>query len=248
MLNEEELKRYDRQMRIEGFGPEGQEKLKNARVLIAGAGGLGCPVALYLTAAGVGHIRLVDKDVVDFSNLNRQVLHWTADVGMPKVESATAKMRRLNPNIEVEALAVNIGDDNIDALVSDRDVIVDAMDNYPTRYLLNQAAIKYRIPYVHGSIYGLEGMTTTIIPGQSACLRCLFTQGPAPAVFPVLGATPGIIGLIQTMEVVKYLTGVGELLADRLVIFDGFSMSFREVHIKRRPDCVDCGSLPLEQR
>ncbi len=246
MLSEEELRRYDRQIRIEGLGQEGQEKLKKARVLIAGAGGLGCPVAIYLAAAGVGHIRLVDKDTVDPSNLNRQVLHWTEDLGALKVESAASKLRRLNPYIAIEPAAITIDEGNIDGLAGDRDVIVDAMDNYATRYLLNQAAIRHRIPYIHGSIYGLEGMATTIVPGKSACLRCLFSQGPQPAVFPVLGATPGIIGLIQAMEVVKYITGLGQLLIDRLLIFDGFDMSFREVHIRRRPDCVDCGSVIAE--
>ncbi|MCL4533813.1 MAG: HesA/MoeB/ThiF family protein [Bacteroidetes bacterium] len=246
MLKDEERRRYDRQMRIQGFGLEGQEKLKKARVLVAGAGGLGCPLALYLAAAGVGSIRLVDRDRVDPSNLNRQVLHWTPDVGVLKVESAAAKLRQVNPNVAVEPLMSEITAGNIDGLVADRDLIVDAMDNYATRYLLNEAAIRKRIPYFHGSIYGFEGMTTTIIPGKSACLRCLFAQGPPPAIFPVLGTTPGIIGLIQATEVVKYITGLGELLIDRLLIFDGLAMSFREVRIKRRPDCVDCGSLPAE--
>jgi molybdopterin-synthase adenylyltransferase len=244
MLTQEELSRYDRQIMIDGFGAEGQEKLKNARVLIAGAGGLGCPVALYLAAAGVGHIRLVDRDVVDWSNLNRQVLHWSEDIGLHKVESATSKLRRLNPHIEIEPLAVDISPDNIGEIVADQDGIVDAMDNYATRYLLNQAAVKQGIPYFHGSIYGLEGMSTTIVPGKSACLRCLFAQGPAPATFPVLGSTPGLIAMVQAMEVVKYITGIGDLLTDRLLIFDGYGMSVREVHIRRRADCPDCGHLP----
>jgi adenylyltransferase/sulfurtransferase len=245
MLTEDELRRYDRQILIEGFGQEGQEKLKRARVMVAGTGGLGCPVSLYLAAAGVGHIRLVDRDVVDWSNLNRQVLHWSEDIGLHKVESATSKLRRLNPQIEIEPLAVDISSENIDEVVRDSSAIVDAMDNYATRYLLNLAAIRHGIPYFHGSIYGLEGMSTTIVPGQTACLRCLFAQGPQPAVFPVLGATPGVIAMIQAMEVVKYLTGIGDLLLDRLLIFDGYGMSFREVHIKRRPDCPDCGHLPI---
>jgi molybdopterin-synthase adenylyltransferase len=247
MLTKEELRRYDRQIMIDGFGPEGQEKLKQARVVIAGTGGLGCPVALYLTAAGVGRIRLVDRDVVDWSNLNRQILHWSEDVGLHKVESATGKLRRLNPHIEIEPLAVDITAENIDEVVQGSACIVDAMDNYATRYLLNQAAIRHRIPYFHGSIYGLEGMSTTIIPGKTACLRCLFTQGPPPATFPVLGSTPGVIAMVQAMEVVKYITGVGELLLDRLLIFDGYGMSFREVHIRRRPECPDCGHLPVSE-
>jgi molybdopterin/thiamine biosynthesis adenylyltransferase len=248
MLNPEEIRRYDRQIMIDGFGVEGQKKLKHARVLIAGAGGLGCPVALYLAAAGVGHIRLVDRDVVDWSNLNRQVLHWTEDAGLHKVESATGKLRRLNPYVEIEPLAVEISPANIDEIAADQDCVVDAMDNYATRYLLNQAAIKRKIPYFHGSVYGLEGMSTTFIPGKTACLRCLFAQGPAPATFPVLGSTPGLIAMVQSMEVVKYITGIGDLLLDRLLIFDGYGMSFREVHIRRRPDCPDCGHLPANSQ
>lgn len=244
MLNDKELTRYDRQLRIDGFGREGQEKLKASRVIIAGMGGLGSPVATYLAAAGVGRLRIVDQDVVDTSNLNRQILHWEKDIGRKKVESAREKLVQLNPWIEVEAVAETIDEHNVMGLVKDCDVVVDALDNYPTRYLLNRAAISCKIPFIHGGISGLNGMVTTLVPGKTPCLRCIFTEGPPPSTFPVLGTAPGIIGLIQAMEAMKYITGVGELLTGRLLLFDGVSMTFREVKVRRRPDCPDCGHLP----
>lgn len=243
MLSDEELERYDRQLKIEGLGREGQEKLKRAKIMIAGAGGLGCPVAIYLAAAGVGCLRVVDKDRVESSNLNRQVLHWEKDIGQKKAMSAAKKLARLNPWIKVEAIAQAITEHNVLELTEGCDLIIDALDNYPTRYLLNRAAIKRRIPLVHGGIHGLEGMVTTIIPGKTPCLRCIFSQGPPPVTFPVLGVTPGIIGTIQAAEAIKYLVGVGELLTGRLLLFDGAILTFREVRVRRHPECPDCREL-----
>ncbi|MDP3062551.1 MAG: HesA/MoeB/ThiF family protein [Chloroflexota bacterium] len=248
MLATEELARYDRQIRLEGFGAESQEKLKRARVLVAGVGGLGCPVAMYLAAAGIGHLRLVDEDVVDQSNLNRQVLHWQKDVGREKVLSAAEKLRLLNPHITVEPIVQTISAENVLELADGCDLIMDCMDNYPTRYVLNEAALKKRIPFVHGAIYGLQGELTTVLPGVTPCLRCIFRGAPPKETFPVLGVTPGVIACLQAMEAIKYLTGVGELMAGRLLLFDGNDMQFSEVRIKRNPHCQDCARLPGQAR
>jgi len=240
-LSDRERERYDRQRMIEGFGEKGQLKLKQARVLVAGAGGLGSPSSLYLAAAGVGYIRLVDGDVAEVSNLNRQVLHWDKDVGREKAESAAEKLRQLNPEIEVDAVVRQITEGNVLELAAGCDLIVDAMDNFPTRYLLNRAAIEKGIPFFHAGIYGASGVITTIIPRQTACLRCIFPGPPPPAKFPVIGVAPGVMGCLQAMEVIKYIVGLGELLTNRLLTFDGLSLEFREVSIRKRPGCPDCG-------
>jgi len=239
MLKSKELERYNRQIRI--FGEEGQEKLKNAKVFIAGAGGLGSPVSIYLAVAGVGRIRIVDKDIVELSNLNRQILHWDKDVGKRKAESAEEKLKEINPDIEVEALSETIAENNALELVNDADLIIDAMDNFPTRYLLNRAALAKHIPFFHGAIYGFEGQVTTIIPGKTACLRCIFPEAPPPETFPVIGVTPGVIGLIQATEVVKYIVGFRGLLTNRLLIWDGLATRLEEIAVERNPDCGDCG-------
>jgi len=228
---------------LEGIGAGGQEKLKKARVLVAGVGGLGCPVSVYLAAAGVGHLRLVDQDVVDQSNLNRQVLHWQKDVGGEKVNSAAEKLRQLNPHITIEPIVRTITAENVLALADGCDVIMDCMDNYPTRYVLNEAALRMRIPFVHGAIYGLQGELTTILPGQTPCLRCIFRGAPPKETFPVVGVTPGVIACLQAMEAVKFITGVGGLMEGRLLLFDGNDMQFSEVRIKRNPHCQDCARI-----
>lgn len=245
MLKSKELERYNRQLRI--FGEEGQEKLKKAKVFIAGAGGLGSPISIYLAVAGVGRIRIVDNDRVELSNLNRQILHWDRDIGKRKAESAEEKLKEINPDIEAEALSETIGEDNVFELVNGADLIIDAMDNFPTRYLLNRTAIARNIPFFHGAIYGFEGQVTTIIPGKTACLRCIFPEAPRPETFPVIGVTPGIIGLIQATEVIKYITGIGELLSGRLLLWDGLNSSFEEIAVERNPDCADCGK-PWRER
>ncbi len=244
MLTEEERKRYDRQILIYGFGEEGQEKLRNSTVFIAGAGGLGSPVSMYLAAAGVGTIRIVDNDSVELSNLNRQLLHGDADIGRPKVESARDTLSRINRNVKIVTLHETITPENVEALAGNADCIVDAMDNLPTRYILNRAAINMRKPFFHGAVYGYEGRAMTIIPGESACLNCLY-HGATPPVerFPILGTTAGIIGAIQAGEVIKYLTGDGELLLNRLLCYDGFNMKFTELHINRDTSCEHCGIL-----
>jgi molybdopterin/thiamine biosynthesis adenylyltransferase len=247
MLTAQERERYDRQIIIQGFGEEGQEKLKEARVLIAGAGGLGSPAAIYLTAAGIGSIRIVDHDTVELSNLNRQILHWHEDRGKSKVESAKEKLVRLNPDVKVEAIGDTVTEANIDHLVSDCNLIVDAMDNLPTRYLLNKAAIENNIPFFHGAIYGFEGRAMTIVPGKSACLRCVYRGVIPEEKFPVIGVTPAVIACIQATEAVKYLVGVGELLINKLLVYEGLSMQFTELRVKKDPHCEHCGQATRKE-
>ena len=236
-------KRYNRQILIRGFGEAGQERLKNSTVFIAGCGGLGSPVATYLAVAGVGHLVIVDMDVVDASNLNRQILHWDENVDQYKVKSASAKLAAINPTIKITALQEKIEEDNYLELTKGADLIIDAMDNYPTRYLLNKAAISHNIPLVHGSVWGLEGRLTTIIPGKTPCLECLVPLAPPREVFPVLGATPGVIGTLQVTEAIKYLTGVGNLLTNRMLLYDGEYLEFHELPLQRNPACPACGHL-----
>ena len=242
MLSGEERERYARQIGIPGFNVEGQEKLKHARVLVAGVGALGTVVATYLAAAGVGCLRIVDGDAVELSNLNRQILHWTRDVGRKKTESAGEKLGEANPCVQVETVAERIAEDNADRLSNGCDAIVDAVDDYDTRYLLNRVALERGVPFVHGGVHGWEGMATTILPGETACLRCVFPEPPPPATVPVLGAVAGVVGCVQATEVVKYITGLGELLVNRLMVFDGIGLKFREVRLRRDPRCVDCSS------
>ena len=242
MLSEEELERYQRQIMLGGFGEEGQEKLKRARVFIAGAGGLGSPSAIYLAASGVGTIRIVDHDKVELSNLNRQILHWDEDINSRKADSAEAKLKKINPCVTIETIAENINKANIEKLVAGFDLIVDAMDNLPTRYLLNKTAINQGIPLFHGAVYGFEGRAMTIIPGKTACLNCVYHGATIPEEkFPVIGVTPGVIGCIQATEVIKYIVGLGELLTNRLLTYDALQMNFTELKIKKDPNCEHCG-------
>jgi adenylyltransferase/sulfurtransferase len=238
MLTPKDLKRYDRQIKL--LGEAGQEKLKRAKVFIAGAGGLGSPISIYLTAAGIGSITLVDNDTVELSNLNRQVLHWEKDTGRYKVESAEEKLSQINSDIEIEAQNATLTEDNISNLVNDADLIIDAMDNYPVRYLLNRMALSKKIPFIHGAINGFHGQATTVLPGRSACLRCIFRKAPPPSKFPVIGVTPGIIGLVQANEAIKYLTEIGELLDGKLLLWDGLTSRTEILEVQRDPKCPAC--------
>lgn len=239
MLTKDELKRYQRQISI--FGEEGQRKLKAAKVFIAGAGGLGCSIALYLAVAGIGKLRIVDNDIVALENLNRQVLHWDSDIGREKSESAKEKLKRMNSDIEVEVISETINKGNIAELVGDFDMIVDAMDNFAARYVLNKAALNKKIPFFHGAVHGFYGQATTIIPGRTACLRCIFPEAPPPTVPPVVGVTPGLIGCIQATEVIKYTLGIGSLLENRLLMWDGLDGKIDELPLEKNPRCEDCG-------
>jgi len=242
MLTREELTRYSRQIMIEGFGEEGQARLKEAKVVVAGAGGLGSPIALYLAAAGIGTIRVIDKDKVELSNLNRQILHWDENIGQRKTSSAGDKLRRINKDVKIEAIAESIADNNVSQLTDGFDLIVDAMDNLPTRLLLNKTAVGKNIPFFHGAVSGFEGRAMTVIPRQTACLKCLY-PGDIPAQkTPVIGVTPAIIGCIQATEVIKYITGIGHLLTNRLLFYNGLEMVFDEIEVKRNPNCQHCGT------
>jgi len=239
MLTENELKRYERQIRI--FGVDGQERLKNAKVFVAGAGGLGSAISIYLAAAGIGRIRIVDHEKIELSNLNRQILHCDEDVGREKAASAEEKLKKINPDVSLEAISETIEENNVLELVGDFDLIVDAMDNFHTRYLLNRTAIVKNIPFFYGAINGLYGQATTIIPGKTACLRCIFPEPPLSMTFPVVGATCGVIGCIQVTEIVKYIVKMGSSLENRLLLWDGLNAKIDEIEIERNPSCEDCG-------
>ncbi|MFB3881338.1 MAG: ThiF family adenylyltransferase [Armatimonadota bacterium] len=240
-LTEGDLKRYHRQMLIAGWGEEGQQRLKAAKVFVAGAGGLGSPVSMYLAVAGVGHIRLCDCDSPELSNLNRQILHNDSRIGTNKAVSGKMTLDQLNPTIEVEAITTRIDQNTVDELVGDADIIADCMDNFPTRYVLNECAIRKGIPFVHASIWGLEGKLSFIRSPETACLKCIFPEAPPPAVFPVLGATPGVIGCLEAMEVIKYLAGVGENLRGKLLVWCGDDMEFCVYPVQKDPACPTCG-------
>jgi len=246
MLSERERERYQRQMLL--FGDDGQERLKKAHIFIAGAGGLGSPIALYLAVAGIGVLTIVDRDVVDPSNLNRQVLHTDRDIGRKKTVLAKEKLSEANPDITVKVIDATLDASNAEKLIEGADGIVDAMDNYPTRYLLNEVAVEKNIPLFHGAIRGFYGQATTILPRKTACLRCIVPHPPPPEEFPVVGVTPGVIGMIQATEVLKYLLGRGELLADRLFVWDGLQAHGEEIPVRRNPRCETCGAATMESR
>jgi len=243
-LSPEELRRYDRQMRVEGFGREGQEKLKKARVAIVGLGGLGCPSSTYLAAAGVGFLKLVDKGVVDLSDLNRQFLYSQEDLGLPKVEVAARRLRALNPHVEVEPIKVELDKEGLLDLFKDVDLVVDGLDNWRTRFLVNKACVELRIPFIHAGVRGFYGQLTTILPGEGPCLRCILrAHPPEEEVIPVLGPTPAVLGALQALEAIKLITGLGRPLIGRLLVFDGLEMRLEEIHVSRDKKCPVCGHL-----
>lgn len=242
-LNESDKIRYDRQMRIDGWGEKGQGKLKNATIGILGIGGLGCPISIYLAVAGVGRIILVDKDTIELSNLNRQILHWNKDIDKFKALSAKQKLNEINPDVEIITYTEEANENNIERLFNGVNAVVDALDNFESRLLLNKFAVSCKIPLFHGAVWGLEGRATTILPGKTICLNCIYKEVPKKEIFPVAGVTPAVIGCIQATEVLKYLTGVGELLANRLLIYDGELMEFSQITLNRDPNCPVCGKL-----
>ncbi len=240
MLSDRESARYNRQIMISGWGEEGQERLRKASVAVAGAGGLGSAILIYLAAAGVGYIRVIDSDKVETTNLNRQVLYTDQDVGREKALAAAKRLASLNMDIRVEGIVSVIGEENVSDLVADCP-IVDAMDNLPTRYLLNKVAVRRKLPLFHGAVYAWEGRATTIIPGKTPCLQCLY-QGVLPGKSPVVGVIPAVIGCVQATEVIKYLLGMGDLLTGRMLIYDGLAMRFNEMKVKKDPGCPECGT------
>jgi molybdopterin/thiamine biosynthesis adenylyltransferase/rhodanese-related sulfurtransferase len=245
-----QMDRYSRHLLIPEVGIAGQRKLFQSKVLMVGAGGLGSPSALYLAAAGVGTIGIIDADVVDSTNLQRQILHSTERIGQSKVDSARQTIEALNPDVKVVGYKERLTSENIDRIIADYDVIVDGADNFPTRYLLNDASIKWRKPVVHGSIYRFEGQVTVFKPFEGPCYRCLFHEPPPPELAPscaeagVLGVLPGVIGTIQANEVIKLLLGIGEPLIGRYQLFDALDGTFREVKLRRDPKCPACGENP----
>jgi molybdopterin-synthase adenylyltransferase len=249
MLTDEQIERYSRHIILKEVGGKGQKKLLNGRVLIIGAGGLGAPIALYLAAAGVGKIGIADADDVDLSNLQRQVIHFTADIGKPKVESAREKMEAINPDVRVTTYKEWINAANIDGIIRDYDFVIDGTDNFAAKFLINDACVLAGKPYSHGGILRFFGQTITVLPGTT-CYRCMFPAPPPKDAIPscsqvgVLGVLPGIIGTIQATEAIKFLLQQGELLTGRMLMYDALDMTFRNVDIKRNPRCPVCGENP----
>ena len=250
-LDEAKRRRYSRHLLIPEVGEEGQQKLLDSRVLLIGAGGLGSPAGLYLAAAGIGTIGIVDDDAVDETNLQRQIVHSTERLGDSKAESAKRTIEALNPDVTVKVFKERLTSENIDRILGEGwDVIVDGADNFPTRYLLNDASVWHGIPLVHGSIYRFEGQTTVFKPHEGPCYRCLFPQPPPPELAPscaeggVLGVLPGVIGSLQTNEALKLALGIGEPLVGRLLMFDALAGTFTEISLRRDPDCPVCGENP----
>jgi molybdopterin/thiamine biosynthesis adenylyltransferase/rhodanese-related sulfurtransferase len=247
VMTQEQQIRYSRHTMLPEVGEAGQIKLLKSKVLCLGAGGLGAPSSVYLAAAGVGTIGLVDDDVVDLSNLQRQIIHAQDRIGMPKVESARIMLGGLNPDVKVVAHQFRLSSENILELIADYDVIVDGADNFPTRYLLNDAALKLNKPVVHASIYRFEGQVTSFVPDQGPCYRCLYPSPPPPDMAPscqeagVLGVLPGVVGLLEATEALKLLLGIGTSLAGRLLIYDALKTKFRELKLRRDPKCPTCG-------
>lgn len=242
--------RYLRHLRLPEVGVVGQRRMEAARVLLIGAGGLGSPAAFYLAAAGIGTLRIADDDIVDRSNLQRQILHTDADIGMPKVESAATTLSALNPRTQIEGIAERVTSDNVERLLDDVDVVVDGADNFPARYLLNDACVKLGKPLVYGAVHRFEGQVSVFDAGRkrgvAPCYRCLFPEPPPPEAAPncaeagVLGVLPGVIGLLQATETIKLLLGIGEPLTGRLLHFDALAMRFRETRLSSDPDCAVC--------
>ncbi len=246
-MNEKQIERYSRNIILKEVGGKGQDKLLGSRVLIIGAGGLGSPAALYLAAAGVGTIGLADGDKVDLSNLQRQVIHFTKDIGTPKVDSAREKIILLNPDVHVITHREMLTSRNIEGIIADYDFVIDGTDNFAAKFLINDACVLGGKPYSHAGILRFNGQTITVVPYESACYRCIFIAPPPTGAVPscsqagVLGGMAGIIGTIQAVEALKYLLGIGELLRNRLLVYDALSMHFREVSVKRNPACPACG-------
>ena len=250
-LDAAKRQRYSRHLLIPEVGEEGQLKLLDSRILLIGAGGLGSPASLYLAAAGVGTLGIVDDDVVDASNLQRQIAHSTERLGEAKADSAKRTLEALNPDVEVVTYKERLTSENVDRILADGwDVIVDGADNFPTRYLINDAAVWHDIPLVHGSIFRFEGQATVFKPHEGPCYRCLFPQPPPPELAPscaeggVLGVLPGVIGSLQASEAIKLSLGIGEPLIGRLLLFDALTTTFTEVALRRDPDCPVCGEHP----
>src|SRR5690242_5229443 len=249
-LSHDEVRRYSRHLIIPEVGIQGQRKLKAASVLLIGTGGLGSPLALYLAAAGIGRIGLVDYDVVDETNLQRQVIHFTSDVGKSKLESAAAKLADINPYVVIEKYNVPLTSENALEILANYDVIIDGTDNFPTRYLVNDACVLLGKPNVYGSIFRFEGQLTVFYAKEGPCYRCLFPEPPPPGLVPscaeggVLGILPGTIGTLQATEAIKLILGIGKPLIGRMILYDALGMTLEEVRLRKNPNCVICSDHP----
>jgi len=249
-LRDDQIDRYSRQIILPNVGGSGQGKILKAKVLIIGTGGLGAPCSFYLAAAGIGRIGLVDSDKVELNNLQRQIVHITADVGVPKAESGKRRLNALNPDTEVVTYPLRLDSTNILDIIKDYDIVVDGSDNFPTRYLVNDACVIAKKPLVHAGIFRYDGQIMTILPGQGPCYRCLFAEPPPPGAVPscqeggILGAVAGILGVLQANEVLKFVLGSGELLSGRLLIFNALDSTFRTVKVPKDKDCLVCSDHP----
>jgi molybdopterin-synthase adenylyltransferase len=250
VFTDEQIERYSRHIILKEVGGKGQKKLLAGKVMIIGAGGLGAPIALYLAAAGVGTIGIADADTVDLSNLQRQVIHHTPDIGKPKVESAREKMEAINPDVKVVTYQTWVNAGNILEIIGDYDFVIDGTDNFAAKFLINDACVLAGKPYSHGGILRFDGQTITVLPGQSTCYRCIFNAPPPREAIPtcsqagVIGVLPGVLGTIQATEAIKFLLGQGELLTNRLLTYDALRMRFREVPLRRNGNCPVCGETP----
>lgn len=250
ILSDDQRQRYSRHLMLAEVGEDGQKKLLAAKVLVVGAGGLGSPVGYYLAAAGIGTLAIVDNDVVELSNLQRQIAHNTKKLGLPKVESAKETFEALNPDSKILPIRARITRDNIEGLLRDYDIVVDCSDNFATRFLINDACVLMNKRLVSGAILRFEGQLTTIVPGQGHCYRCLFEEMPPADIINSLqtaglvGAIPGVIGTLQALEVLKLIIGKGEVLQQRLLLFDGLTSNFRRIKVPRNPECPVCGKHP----
>lgn len=241
MLTEKEVAMYARQMGIGAWGPDAQEKLRDAKVFVAGSGGLGSPVLYYLAAAGVGNITICDSDAIDISNLNRQILHTYERIGEPKVDSAKMSIGERNPFISVKALNERITEKNAEAIVSGSDLIIDCLDNFETRYVINRASVRLRIPMVHAGVSEFGGQLTFLQPPETPCLACFLDVKDKKKVNYIVGATAGVIGSLQALEAIKFLAGIGPSLKNRILFWDGISMKFENITVKRNQRCAVCG-------
>jgi len=246
-LTDAELQRYDRQLMIPGWGLEGQSRLKRSRVVVIGAGGLGSPVSMYLAAAGVGDLVIIDRDKYELSNLNRQLLGWQKDIGRPKAIAAKEKLEALNPFITIEAITSEITKESVRGILEGANVVVDGTDNWAVRFIANEECVRQRIPFVHAGVQGFFGQVTTVVPFEGPCLRCIMPR-PPPDVkrFPVVGVTPGFFAMLEAMEALKAIVGIGGPLVGRILIFNGEDMTFDVLEVKRNPTCPVCGHEAVE--
>lgn len=241
VLSKTDIIRYDRQIRSQFLGRKGQARLKQSHVVVAGAGGLGCPAATYLACAGIGHITIIDHGVVELTNLNRQFLHWDEDIGQQKAISAAAKLVKLNPGVQITPITTKITTTNARQLIKEASAVIDALDNFRTRAILNRACVAEQIPLIHGGVWGLCGQVTTILPGATPCLACIYPRRPHDqSPFPVLGVTPGVIAAIQAIEAIKIIVGFGRTLAGRMLLINEATMDFAFRELTRNPECPVC--------